>query len=210
MDTIDSIMKEVKALEAKVKKRIAQRQQAKLDNAITAVQKTASDMAHQVKAEAYIRFKESEAYVSSLKAEIKSANTTATDQTTGRELPVKLATDRTTLQTFADGIKEGSILEIAGKSYFVTEYAFSYAGSQATLMQANQKATVAPLNTKTTPYSEKPCNFDHSTKKLTISKRDAAKAGDVITLAGRKYVPAFTYLQSPAGLVQYELAELEG
>lgn len=210
MNTIESIMQEVRELEAKVRQLSAQRQKAKLDQTISTLQKTADDMAHQVKAAAYVNYQQSAAYVAGLKAEVKSAGTTATDLLTGRELAVKLADDRTTLQTFADGIKEGSILEIAGKSYFVTEYAFSYAGSQATLLPANQKATIAPQGAKTTPYSAKDCHFNPSTKKLTLSKRDAIQTGDIVTIAGKKYVPAFTYLQSPAGLMQYELAELEG
>lgn len=208
MNTIDSIMKEVEALQAKVRQLSAQRQKAKLDQTISTLQKTANDIAHQVKADPYIRFKESEAYVAGLKAEIKSAGTTATNLLTGKELAVKLADNGTTLQTFADGIKEGSVLEIAGKAYFVTGYSFSFAGSQATLLPSNQKALIAPAGTKSTPYSAKDCHFNPSTKKLTLSKRDAIQTGDIVEIAGVKYIPAFTFLASPAGLMQYELAEI--
>lgn len=206
--THDSIMQDVKALEAKIRQLKAEKAKAKLDSTISNLQAAAADMAHKVKAEAYIRFKQSEAYVSSLKAEVKSANTTATDLLTGRELAVKLADNGTSLQTFADGIKEGSVLEISGKAYFVTEYVHSYAGSQATLLQSNQKAIVAPQGAKTTPYSAKDCHFNPSTKKLTLSKRDAIQTGDIVEIAGVKYIPAFTFLASPAGLMQYELAEI--
>lgn len=208
--THESIMKEVEALQAKVRQLSAQRQKAKLDKTISTLQKTADDMAHQVKAEAYVKYQQSAAYVAGLKAGVKSAGTTATDLMTGRELAVKLASDGTSLQTFENGIAEGSVLEISGKAYFVTEYNFSFAGSQATLLPSNQKALISPQGAKTTPYSAKDCHFNPSTKKLTLSKRDAIQTGDIVEIAGVKYIPAFTFLASPAGLMQYELSEVGG
>lgn len=212
MDAITAEQQQIKteltALEARFLALKSTKQQKKEADLIASITSQAQELDHEIKAAPYIAFKQSEAYIQSLRDAIKSDGITATIINTGTEIAVKLSGDRKSLMTF-DNLKAGQKLDCGGTSYFILSYTFSYAGSKADLLPVNSKAFIAPPGKKQTPYNAIECHWHHSTKRLTIPAMSPIKAGEVVTIGEACYEPAFTLL-TPVGknLLTYELKEV--
>jgi hypothetical protein len=200
---------ELANLEAKANTLLAQRKAEKLDALLNRVQATAAALDHDLKAESYVRFKEAESYVQSLKDSIRTSGSPATVVNSGKELHVRLSPDQKSLQTFGD-LKAGQTLDINGRSFFITDFNFSFSGSTASLLPCNSKAVIAKPGSRLTPYSSIDVHWDSALKQITVPTRHSIKVGEIVTLNSKTYEPVYGLLCPPGkGLLSFELKEID-
>lgn len=204
METLEDVNAEIRALTAKIDALTAKKKSEKLINIVTRLKSTTEDMAHTQKAVAYVTYKESEAYIDSLKAEIMASGATATNTLTGTQAAVKLSPDGSTAKTF-DVLTPGATLDISGVAYLVTGFEKSYAGSTAALLRLGTKVLID--GQPVTPYSSIPCDFDCQNKWLTMSIHDRLQQDDIIVINDVKYLP-INFVGTSPYFARYEVVEV--
>jgi len=185
--TRQEILDDLAAVESKFQLFKDEKQQAKINDITCRLKTTADQLQHAHKSAAFVAFKEAEAYIEGLKAEIAATGTTAINIVTGAETTIKFNPDGTTAKTFGI-LVPGATVTISGSPYLVTSFDQSYAGSSAELLYLGSKADI--VGQKKTPYSGFSCAFDHGTKVLTVANSNRLQPNQIVTISGVQYKPS--------------------
>jgi hypothetical protein len=201
MKTIENIREGILELEKDFNKIKDAKERVQLTERTDRLTASAHAIAHTIKARAFSEYKESEAYILGLQAEIANTGTVATIQHTGKVVQLKLSADHKTATTF-DLLPEGSTVVIQDSNYLVKSFSHTYAGSTAELIPLNSKVflTGEPV----TPYSAIPANFNSATKQLTLSKFNRLQKGATLTINGQLFAPV-TVIGDSSKYFCYEL-----
>lgn len=204
MDSKEKIRNELKSIEIRLDALARQKEADQLRQITDRLQTTAAQMEHDQRAKAYLAWAESKAYIDELKEQVQTQGVTATNPVTGVSCKLLLAPGGTTARTFGN-LKAGSIVEISGTSHLVEKFDHSPAGSTATILPFTAKFQKS--NEPSTPYSQRPCRFDHATKTLTVAPQDRLSPSQQVTIYGTKY-SLIAQIGVDEGKIRYELKEV--
>jgi hypothetical protein len=191
---------EIRDLTKRIQIATGERQAQNGKTVLTKLNDHVNQLQHDLKAAAYLAFKESETYILGLKHNIEAAGVTATDSFTGIQHAVKWLNE-STIVTFGN-LHEGGVLSIGAHPYLVTSFNKTFADSTATVIRLSSKMHIS--GQPKTPFNQVDCHFDFGTKTLTLPKRDQLTPDSIVEISGTSYSPKSIFTHS-GPFAKYEL-----
>lgn len=202
--TITELQSSLEQIQRETAAIASERRQGKIKALSDSIKAGAEALEHSQRSAAFVQFKESEAYILELQEEIAATGIVAID-TAGNSYPLEWLDDSRSKARLFGTLKVGSTVQVNGYVHLVTEFNFSFAGSEVSLQAMSSKMFLDGM--PVTPFGGTAVHFHNGTKTLTVAARDRLQAGQAVNIGGVKYLPKSSYLTK--GFFRYELEAAE-
>jgi len=189
---LDAIQKELNNLLQKAEALKQKKLTDKMNKSLTSLQRNSEAISHSIKSAEYCSYKESEAYVKSLAAELEATGYKY-ETATGTPVFIKFTGD-STLKTFTPLAAGQVITSDDSTPLLVKSFAHSYAGSTAEVIPLSLKYYVD--GERKTPASGTPCHYDRATGQVITPKYATLDPKQQIILGDTRFIPAARFAEA--------------